>query len=320
MPSFLVNDKMNPELRERVLASVRGRKREGGPPRRAGARHLKVVARVVVVLSVVVAVVGVVTLRRGMQRDFEQRHAGLLAKADALGADLSARDLAAPSRVEAWLLRLGRAYEGDVLGDTALLAKPMIYVRGPLASFGSPDQIAQAAADSYKDAFLLCLLDPPKTRREAELVTKVHLARAGGAVMEDRTPTVRRLHDLANGLSVLLPAWSDRVRGAEDSADLSPLEKELERAPVDRAKQAAHARVLLAVMDEPGDGVTELDGERPHDVRVALIDLDADSVVFRLRRRVDPKWISAGKRPTHASDLDACALAYDLHEELGQPR
>ena len=321
MPSFLVNAKMNPELAERVLASVRGRKRKAGPAaRRTDLRRVIAITRVAVVIAAAFAVYVVVNIRRTAQREVERSRAQLLELVRAKGADLSDDDRSSLARVESWLVKLSGAYDGDVRGDLAALSRPMIYVRGDLASFAAPDRIAQVAAVSYKDALLLCLMDPPKTRLEPELLAKVHLARAGGAVMEDHTPNVRRLHDLEVGLPFLLPPWSERVRTAEDAGDLSRLKRELERAPIDRAKQAARASVLLVAMDEPGEGATELDGERPHDVRIALVDLAASTVLFRARRHVDPKWITPAKRPTNAADLDGCALAHDVHEDLNKPR
>lgn len=316
MPSFLVSSKMNPALAERVLASVRGRKAKAA----LIGRRIVAVARVVLVITVVFAIYTAVMIRRTAQRDVERSRAQLLEAVRARSAGLSDHDRGSLARVESWLVKLSGAYEGDVLGDATSLAKPMVYVRGSIASFGTADQIAQAAAVSYKDALLLCLLDPPKTRLEPELLAKVHLARAGGAVMEDHTPNVRRLHDLEAGLPFLLPPWSERVRTVGDAAELSRLKKELERAPIERSKQAAHASVLLAAMDEPGEGATELDGERPHDVRLALVDLAEGKVLLRVRRHVDPKWITPAKRPTNANDLDGCALAYDVHEELKKPR
>jgi hypothetical protein len=132
--------------------------------------------------------------------------------------------------------------------------------------------------------------------------------------MEQRTANVRRLHEAAAGLPVLLPPWAARVRQARDLPELQGLRRELERAPMAAAKQAARAEVLLVALDEPGDGKgpTELDGERPHQVRVALVDLKSDRVLLRVRRQVDPSWISATARSEYAGGLDACALGYDL--------
>lgn len=318
MPSFLVNRRMDPALADRVLATVRGRKPKPGSG--VLVRRIVAMARVVLVLTAALAIYSGLTLRRAAQREVETARTRLLEKVQAEAATLEPQDRAALARAESWLTRLSGNYDGDVLGGDDLLARPMIYVRGPIASFGTSDAIADAAAASYKDALLLCLLEPPTGRSETELLVKVRLARSGAAAVEERTPTVRRLHDLVIGLPLLLPPWSERVRAATDGTELTRLRKELERAPLERAKQAARANVLLVAMDEPGEGNAELDGERPHDVRLALVDLTANQVALRVRRHVDPKWITPAKRPTAANDLDGCALAYDVREELKKRR
>jgi hypothetical protein len=129
---------------------------------------------------------------------------------------------------------------------------------------------------------------------------------------------VRRLHDAEIGLPFLEPPWAERVREAETAADVARLRHDFEHAPIDRAQRAAKASLMLAALDEPGDGrgPIELDGERPHYVRVALVDLLADRPLLRRRVSVDPNWISAARRPSYATGLDSCALAYDLHEQL----
>jgi hypothetical protein len=71
-------------------------------------------------------------------------------------------------------------------------------------------------------------------------------------------------------------------------------------------------------MDEPDEaGPADLDGERPHQVRVALIDLRAGKIVLRTRKRVDPNWLAATTRSNFASAVDGCALALDIRSDLG---
>jgi hypothetical protein len=150
------------------------------------------------------------------------------------------------------------------------------------------------------------------------MLDRVRVAYAGGAPLEARLPNVRRLNDAVVGLPPLLPPWSEKVRAASDAAELSRLRRELERAPIDRARQAARAELLLAAIDEPGaaEGPTELDGERSHAVRVVLVDLASEKVLLRARHAVDPSWVTAQRRATHASGFDGCALALDLHEDV----
>ena len=71
-------------------------------------------------------------------------------------------------------------------------------------------------------------------------------------------------------------------------------------------------------MDEPGEpgGPTELDGERAHAVRIGIVALGPAKVLLRMRKRVDPSWISTAKRPEYASGLDGCKLALDVYESV----
>jgi predicted RNA binding protein with dsRBD fold (UPF0201 family) len=74
----------------------------------------------------------------------------------------------------------------------------------------------------------------------------------------------------------------------------------------------------LLALDEPGDqgGPTELDGERPHSVRVGLVDLSTKKVLLRMRRHVDPRWLSASARAELASGIDSCELALQVHKAV----
>ena len=99
---------------------------------------------------------------------------------------------------------------------------------------------------------------------------------------------------------------------------ISTFESREQAAPIARAKQAARSELLLVAIDEPGgaDGPTELDGERPHPVRVALVDLVANKVLLRARHVVDPSGISPARRAMYAIGLDSCALALEVHEDV----
>jgi hypothetical protein len=72
-------------------------------------------------------------------------------------------------------------------------------------------------------------------------------------------------------------------------------------------------------MDEPDEpGPADLDGERPHHVRVGLFDLKSSAVVLRARKRVDPNWLAAATRSTYASAVDGCDLALDVRSAAGR--
>jgi len=145
------------------------------------------------------------------------------------------------------------------------------------------------------------------------------LARVLASGADDgNTAHVQRLDDGEVTLPILLSAWSQAVASASDAATLAARRRQLEKAPVERGVLALKSEVLLVAMDEPGTGKgpTELDGERAHDVRVGVVDLAAARVLLRVRRHVDPTWVSEARRPVYASALDGCALALDVRERV----
>lgn len=324
MASFLTTPKMDPALAARIEASLRGRNRKTAgatmPPR------LVAVLRFAFVLGALVLTCSFAIARRQDRREIDGTKAALLATVHGRAATITAEDRGAVARMEAWLVRFSGPYEGDLVADelrapgafSALLARPSVYVRGPVAMFAEPARIAKVAATSAKDALLLCLLEPPDSHVEKTMLPTVRIAYGRGATMEEHTPKVRRLHEAEVGLPFLLPAWSERVLVAEDPNELVRLRRDFEKAPIEAAKQAVRAGLLVFAMDEPGDGAgpTELDGERAHAVRIGIIDLAAARPVLRLRKLVDPAWISLAKKSELASGLDGCGLALDVHESV----
>lgn len=322
MGTFLTTPKMAPALAARIESSVRGRRivPGGTAPRVVSVVRLGVIATIIVCASMLVI------NRYREHQALERARAALLDTVRTQAATLRAEESGFVARAEPWLVRFSGPYEGDLISDEvrgaeasrAILARPAVYVRGPLGNFGTAAGIASSAAASTKDAFLLCLLDRPVSRAEKVLLSKVRTAYAGGPLAEERTANVRRLDDAEVGLPFLQAPWAARVQRAERPTELARLQRELDKAPVEDAKRAAKASLLVMAMDEPGDGkgITELDGERPHDVRIGLVDLISAKVLLRLRKRVDPAWISVNARAQYASGLDGCALALDVHESV----
>jgi hypothetical protein len=233
-------------------------------------------------------------------------------------------DTAAFARAETWLARLAGPYEGDFIAPAlrakgaldTLLTQPLVYVRGPALAFATSR--SEAIAASTKDALVLCLVEPPASRAEKAMLGKVRVAYGGGAALERRTENVVRLKDEELGMRVLRAPWADRVRAAQGDVELASLRRELEQAPVEKAKLGARARLLIAALDEPPEGATpaDLDGERAHTVRVFFVDPTSTEVLLRVRRRVDPAAWSATSRAEYSGGLDACALALDVHESV----
>src|SRR5690606_2143033 len=76
--------------------------------------------------------------------------------------------------VEGWLLRAGKDWNGtrnsqDLIEPAALSAlrsRTTVYVRAPIAQLKTSAGITQAAFESIKDSFLLCLMTPPESDSE----------------------------------------------------------------------------------------------------------------------------------------------------------
>jgi hypothetical protein len=317
--TLLTTSRMSPELQARIDDAVRGRRRSITRDAAQGGRSLRfaAVARLCAPLVVAALAALLVSSRHRERLELERARASLLEAVQLQSASLSADDRGKVVTIESWLTRLSGSYEGDLVADelrpsgafATLLGHPVVYVRGPTASLASAATIAQAAALSFEDAFVRCLMDPPASRSEKAMLAKV---RAPGSGMHD----VYRLEEAEAVSPLLQPQWVEKVRLAPEQGSLASLRREFEKAPFERGKKALEAGVLVAVMDESnrGGGPTELDGERAHEVRVAIVDLVASTVLLRTRKRVDPAWISEARRSEYAGALDACTSAIDVRE------
>jgi hypothetical protein len=329
MPTLLVTSKMSPALAARVRTSVSGRVRGGAKAksRLLNRRRRSALIRLGVAVGVIALVASFATTRRHRYLELEQARAQLLADLHARQAPMRGDEATFVNRVDSWLERLGGPYEGDVVDGSlrtpgavrALLQRPSVYVRGPVDMFANPAKAAEATSMSFKDALLLCLLDPPTGRAEKALFGRVLDAYRGGANLESETPHTRLLEEAEVGLRFVLPDWEARVRGAEDRPALEELTRALRKSPTERALKAASAALLLVALDEPGapSGPVELDGERAHQIRFHIVDLGAAKLIWRLRRPVDPSWVSQERRPMYSVGLDGCAFAYEALGELG---
>lgn len=304
MSTFLVNAKMDPALAARVEGAVTGRR---GQKKAVAKSRAVALARVAAVLVVIFAVYSIVKMLRRDREELATARRTLVDALRAHGEGVTDADRKAPRRIEALLVDVSRAFDKDVIVPTAFdaLQEPFVYVRGPIGSFANPDTIAGAASTSGRDALVACLLDPPATRAQKDVAAKT-------VGIEAKTSHVRRLHELEVGLPFLAPEVLRRAEKEMDLPTLLKTKRDLDRAPIDAAKRGARARLLLAAMDEPGEGTTELDGERKHHVRVVLVEVLTGARLLDVRKLVDPAWISAEARPMHARAYDSCLLAKDL--------
>ncbi|HEY2514245.1 MAG TPA: hypothetical protein VGI39_25435 [Polyangiaceae bacterium] len=322
MATFLTTSRMSPALAARIEASVSGRRGRAVVSR----TWVVSVVRLGVAVAVLAIAGGIVWARHRAASELAAERAALLGEVRGASSALTPADRDLVARTQGLLGHLTGVYEGDLLeGELrapkaidAILARPVLYVRGPISGFADAKATAESSADATKDAFALCLVDPPAGRAEKTLLPTVRASYSGGGALERRTPSVRLLKEAALGLPFLQPSWSARVEAAPEHEDLAKLRRDFDKAPIAAAKQAAHAEHLLAVLDEPGDGSgpTELDGERAHFIRVALVEMNSGRPLLRLRRRVDPSGISTGPRNQYARGLDACGLALDVREAI----
>ena len=111
--------------------------------------------------------------------------------------------------------------------------------------------------------------------------------------------------------------WGERLKNASNEVELRRLELVWRKAPIGAAKKVVQAELVIAVFDEPATGeVTELDGESAHDVRIVLVDLSCGKPLLRLRRRVDPGWITPNLRSRYARELDGCKFAMAVRDAV----
>lgn len=288
----------------------------------ASAARVRVIIRACVAAAIVATIGFFVTTHRRDEDRTEHDRTAFVADLHAAQATIAASGANAIQREEIALIQEGTIYGGDTVagelrGDAfgaALASRPLVYVHLSLESFTSTAAIAKNAPASVKDAFVSCLVDPPASRSEKSLGARVRDAYAGTSTFEQHTSHVARLADAYAGLHVAAPAFEARVHAARDSFELAKLRQEFSRAPIAKAKQALDAAWLVAAMDEsPATmGAAELDGERAHDVRVAIVDLASGAILLRLRKRLDPSGWSPAGRADYARGLDECALAVDV--------
>lgn len=312
MTTFLVTPRMNPALRARVERAVSHRARARhhaaalglkgtfAKSERPGLSRLWPVA--------VAAIIGVLCTamvahdRRVMR---EERRA-LLAALDARRAAFPAGYEGFLATTDRWITEaVSEANPAEVIDPSlrapgaldAFLRRPAVYVHAPAAELRDPMKLDGAAHASGKDPFLVCLLSPPASSSERDLLAKVRGVYFDGAKVDDETGNVRRLAEARIGLAAIGPAFEGAARAAEELSALQKLRRELESAPLDRAKKAVGAEVLIVVADEP-----------KREARVTLVDLSAKKVALRVRRELEEQ----GKSPMaalHREQLEGCSLA-----------
>lgn len=315
MGTYLANEKMSPALRKRIEASVRRSSRIAKP-------GLPIFVKTALRLSLIIVVLGggawlYVAWRQHLSQ-VEAARASLLQDVQENVIALDEADLRLRTNAQALLLSASMTYEGDYVSPSLdepdvvseLLARPVLYVRGPIEAFQRTSKFERAIAEPVDDAFVHCLVDPPEERSELPLLRRIEAPR-------DMT----RFFHLAEAFTIrpfASDAWSSQVHAAATLTEINRLRDSVKLARMDRAVLAVRAEILIHILDEPRTAGTfaEVDGASDHQVRVGIIDLTADATLLRLRRHVEPSWISEANRPYFARSLVACRLAADVREVL----
>lgn len=325
MGTFLTTPRMNPALRARVERAVSQKVRARhhaartgfatsyeGPRRWGFARLFPVLA---FGLVAVLGTAGYLQARRMLADEraallgaIAERRAGLpagaegfLERSDRLLLDAANPDdpsdlldpaLHAPGALDAWLRR------------------PAVYLRAPASELRDPAKLGDAARASGKDAFLVCLAAPPASDSEHDLLAKVRGVYFDGAKVDDETANVRRLREARLGLAVLGPAFEAGARSEDDLKALLRMHKELDAAPVEQAKRAAAAELMIIAVDLPAPG-------QGHELRLVLADLAAKKLLLRRRLHVEEQ----GRSPAGVllrAELEGCALALTARKVIGE--
>ncbi|PKN47338.1 MAG: hypothetical protein CVU63_06530 [Deltaproteobacteria bacterium HGW-Deltaproteobacteria-20] len=315
MPTFLTTPKMPPELAARIEARVTGRKK--GPAATTFAPRIPI--SVLLPAVAILLVVGIAVMSNwSTRRETARTRSELMTSIQQARASLAPEASYFLPVVESWVVRLAGPYEGDLVSDQvrlsgglrAQLKRPVVYVRGPLTDLARSDQIPMAANASMKDSLLLCLLDPPSSTTEDEVLAKVR-----GANFTLLAPNIRRLHEAEAGLGVLRPSWEDRVGAAPDRKALASLQRDFTRAPIEDGKLAASAEVLVVAIDEPPEGeVRGAAADHPHAVRLGIVDLRSDTVLVRLRRPTNPSAVGAEARTAFGRAVAGCQTGVQLQD------
>src|SRR5262249_41236755 len=124
-----------------------------------------------------------------------------------------------------------------------------------------------------------------------------------GAKVDEATANVRRLADARAVLGPLGHAFQMETLAAEERRTLSRLRRDVEAAPIESAKKALAAEVLIAVADAPGGA------------RVAIVDLASSRPLRRVEKRAEVPDVSSASA-FHRNEIEACAIALAVRRSV----
>jgi hypothetical protein len=311
MGTFLTTERMSPELRARVERAVSSRDRARVHAKRAGlsatfaaegGRNLSFARLFPVIVAALVITVGWYA-RRGERRAVEAARDDIKAALAERLAKLPPGSDTMIATTNSWIANAA-ADQPDFVAPTlkgkapidVLLTRPALYVHVSQASAVDAKLLDDEVLGSNKDAFLLCMKQPPASLSERDLLAKVRGTYFAGAKVEDATFNVRRLAELHTGLDAV-PKLEASIRIADSEKDLEKVRHTLDDIAFADAARAASAELFMIVVDHDADA------------RVLFVDLKSKSVLLRLHKHVD----DAGTSPPaviHRESMRGCSLAF----------
>lgn len=318
MPSLLTNHKMPATLRARVEASLKSDAlaRVGGANRRQG----NVLFRVLLLSGLCAFGVFLVLSFRQAEREFVAEKTALIERYRAQSTPIDQAFEKRLAIVDHVLSGALEPYAGDIgsaelespLRLEDLLAKPLLYIRGPQRGFRTDAERREQAEQAGPDALPRCLMIPPPNDEETTLLR--HLGRVyQPKVLSGRFVSLTRAY---RAVDFLHSSFKKRLDGADTARSLPYLEAELRAAELPLAVGLREASYFFYVLDEPKvpGTVADFDGEAEHHIRMGLVALDGGATIFRLRRLVNPEWISEKSRLAYSRELNSCRLAWQIRK------
>lgn len=322
MPSLLTNDRMSAALRARVQESLRtdARARVGGQ-RHSLSRPLRIFGA----FAVVVLCGFLWNSYRQSRVEFHREKAQVLKRLELETQVLNDELRRKTVFIDELLEQAQAQYPGDVIDPLArdatklgeLLERPLVYVRGAIREFQTKRERRSTFPEGGPDALIRCLIEPPPSIAESDLLR--HL----GHVYQPATFRGRfvNMEPAYRAFDFIDSDFKTQLESTQAMRNLTALSRKLDAAKLGDAAFTAKAELLVYVLDEPKvkGAPSDLDGEAEHDLRFFIVELSKQKTLVRIRRRVDPEWISEKSRIAYSRELNSCRLAWELRRDWQEP-
>lgn len=291
--------------------------------------------RIAVIATLVLGVLAAVHVKI----DARLRRARLLDAANRERAELPA--VGVLDRFDAATMALARdpfagpMHTVDRAALDALVRTPGLYLRAVVDEVRDARAITTATRGSRKDAFLGCLLDPPKDASH-DAIRKAAIHYRWRVDLDALAPHVLDIDVLDAGLRVSAASFVAELQATTDPTALRLLDHEREaRTPGARRRaiDAARAKWVAIVLDELPTGIGVAEGSGiveavkksvlddvlpvPHTVRVAIVDLSTGEPVLRVRTPVDARDLAVQNVMADAEEIHACQAAMAVRAGAG---